>query len=88
MEVYLDHNSRVLLLCKEGNKHYHVVRIAPSGVVADTYSKLDKSETMDWRPAMLKDKPYPVRRAIKHFRKIGRVRGITKKAKQLLATSC
>jgi len=76
-----DGEREVCALMKVGTKLVHFIVIDDAGVRV-----LSEPETAIkyTRPLLHRNAPYPVERFAKHLRRVGRERGITQKAKQLL----
>ena len=79
-ELFRDSHSKALLLFKRGHKMLHCLVIAPPVRVV----KFERAEERYFTPLLLAHEPYPLRRALRHFRKAGRIFGITKKARIII----
>lgn len=80
-EILLDHNAHALLVFKEGRAYLHAIALhqPPVRVV-----KLPLLERRHLRPLEYRGRPYPLARAVRHFRRAGRVPGITDGAAAVL----
>jgi hypothetical protein len=79
--VYLDNHAHALLVFQEGKRFNLAIWISRKGVKV---VKFEKSQMRYMRPAELGGRPYPVARAVRHFRRAGRSLGITKGASKAL----
>lgn len=68
-------------IMKRGRKNLLLVHIQDSGVVVKK-EPLNHEKFLE--PLLLKDKPYPMPRIVKHFRAFGRQRSITKTAIRIM----
>jgi len=71
-------------LVKRGNKWAQVLCIDATSSGGLKLWKVPLTDEQHMRPLLLKGKPYPVSRALKSFRKMGKTHGISKGAKKLL----
>jgi hypothetical protein len=78
---YHDGERYTSALIKMGHKHMHAVVIDDSGVRVVSEPKEASRYTT---PLELRGKPYPVERLVRHMRRVGRERGITAGAKNIL----
>ena len=78
---YHDGERFVSALLKVGHKQLHAVVVDDSGVRVVTEPK---EATRYITPLLLKGQPYPTQRFVRHLRRIGRERGITQAAKNIL----
>ena len=78
------HSQKRVALVKPGTKYLHVVAIDATPSSGLRVWKVAKSEVKYMQPLMKGRKPYPMRRALKTFRAMGRTHGITKGAKKLI----
>ena len=69
---------------KRGTKWMHVLCIDATASGGLKLWKVPLTDEQYMRPLLLKGKPYPVKRAIKSFRSMGKTHGISKGAKKLL----
>lgn len=69
-------------LAREGRTKLHLTVIDDAGV---RHLAVPRDEIRQAAPLQRKGKPYPVERAIKIMRRVGRERGITEAAKRELA---
>jgi hypothetical protein len=69
---------------KRGTKWAQVLCIDATSSGGLKLWKVPLSDDQYMRPLLRKGKPYPVARAIKSFRKMGKTHGISKGAKKLL----
>ena len=79
-ELYLNENSKAIILFKRGHKKLHCLMIAPPVRVV----KLEKIEERHFTPLLRKGEPYPLRRALRQFKAAGKGFGITDTARQVL----
>jgi len=79
-ELYRDANSKAVLLFKRGRTKLHCLMIAPPVRVV----KMEKAEERGFTPLLRRGEPYPLRRAVRQFRKAGATLGITAKAREVL----
>ena len=71
-------------LVKEANKYLHVVAIDANPDSGLTVWKVDKGERKYMKPVMKGKREYPMKRALKTFRRFAKTHGATKAAKQLI----
>lgn len=67
-----------------GRKWLHVLCIDATTSGGMKLWKVPLADTKYMKPLLRKGKPYPVARALKSFRKMGKTHGISKGAKKLL----
>lgn len=76
----LGHTSA--LVVERGRKW---MKIIPMESHAVRIKKVPLSDERQMKPLTFKGRPYPIPRAVKHFKRHGRTFGITKTAKQALS---
>jgi hypothetical protein len=69
---------------KRGRKWIQVLCIDATAGGGMRLWKVPLSDEKYMRPLLRKGKPYPISRAVKSFRRVGRTHGISKGAKKLL----
>lgn len=74
----------VVLLVKEGTKWTQAIAIRATGLVM---IKIPNSEREQLGELTYKGQPYPVKRALRHFRRMARQYGATKAVKQSLKSA-
>lgn len=80
-EILRDHNAHALIVFKEGRKWIRALALhAPPVRVV----KLPKDARRYLAAMEYHGKPYPMARALRHFRRAGRTFGITASAKAIL----
>lgn len=76
-----DGEREVCGLMKVGTKLVHIIVIDDAGVRVLS----EPAEAIRYtRPLLHRNQPYPIDRFCKHLRRVGRERGITQKAKELM----
>ena len=75
---------RSALVRTGGSKWLQVVAIDATTSGGLKLWKVPLADTKHMQPLLLKGKPYPMARALKTFRKMGKTHGISKGAKKLL----
>lgn len=78
-----DECCKRVALVKEGRKWLFVLALT-AGRGGMSLWKVEKSERRFMKPLMRNNKPYPMSRALKSFRKMVRTHGATKGAKKLI----
>lgn len=68
-------------LATAGHKYLHLVHIDDSGVRVLTQPK---EQLRHAEPLLRKGQPYPVDRFVRHMKRVGKERGITARAQQML----
>jgi hypothetical protein len=76
--------SRVAFVKHGGRKWLQVLCIDATASGGMKLWKVPLSDTQYMRPLLRKGKPYPMKRALVSFRRMGKTHGITKGAKKLL----
>lgn len=80
-EILRDNNAHALIVFKRGRKMLHALALyAPPVRIV----KLEKGDERHLTPLAYRGQPYPLRRALRHFREAGRNLGITKSARTVL----
>jgi hypothetical protein len=77
-------SKRVALVKHGGRKWLQVLCIDATTSGGLKLWKVPLTDTQYMRPLLRKGKPYPVSRALKSFRRMGKTHGISKGAKKLL----
>lgn len=80
-ELFRDQNSHALIVFKRGHKLLHAVALyqPPVRIV-----RMARQEERYLTPLTSRGEPYPLKRALRHFKLAGRTFGITKSAKTVL----
>lgn len=76
--------QRVALVKKGGSKWLHVLAIDATTSGGLKLWKVPLTDVEYMQPLMLRGKPYPIARALKGFRRIGKTHGISNGAKKLI----
>lgn len=76
-EILQDHEAHALLVVKEGRTWLHAIALHQPPV---RLVKLSKLERRYLRPLQYRGRPYPLARALRHFRRAARDFGITESA--------
>lgn len=79
-----DESCQRVALVKEGTKWLTVLPLTATGQAPMGLWKVEKSDRRYMKPLMRGRKPYPMKRAIRGFRRLAKTHGITKGAKKFL----
>ena len=80
-EVLRDGNAHALIVFKQGRRWLRALALhAPPVRVV----KLEHTERCHLQPLLYRGQPYPLRRALRHFKQAGRTLGITDSARAVL----
>lgn len=79
-----DESCKRVALVKEMRKYLYVVVLSTSGQSPMRVCKVAKEERRYMTPLMRGTKPYPMRRALKGFRRLAKSHGATKSVKNFL----